>query len=260
MITATTSIKTEQQAQSVMLDALKNPPKSPVQAFQWLTKHVNFSSTFGKSISGLIPGVGQLIGPLTEIFSAFSSAPSLGELVLDGLKQLSTQITELKNELTSVIEKTAEIQTTRTVDFVLQGVDEIQHEVSAVQIMQSLSDESSLREIAAEKSKIYTEYLAEYSAMQSAAYAEIAAIVSKCENELTELYAALTLRFGDMGLDFFKYLESLTAQQPQAVAVSRSAPGEALAPVQAAPADKKTGFNWLYLSPLLLLFFTNKKK
>ena len=260
MITATTNINTEQQAQAAMLDTLRNPPKSPVQAFQWLTKNVNFSSAFGSSVAKLIPGVGQILGPLTDIFSAFSSAPSLGEIVLDGLNSLSTQIADLKNELTATIERTAEIQTARTVDFVLQGVDEIQREVSAIQVMQSMTAESLLQDVAAQKAKIYTEYLAQYGAMQSAAYAEIAAIVSKCENELTELYTALTLRFGDMGLDFFKYLESLTAQQPQAVAVSRSAPGEALAPVQAAPADKKTGFNWLYLSPLLLLLFTNKKK
>ena len=260
MITASTNIKTESQAQAAMLDTLKNPPKSPQQAFQWLTKNVNFSATFGKTIGGLIPGAGSIIGSLTDIFSAFSSAPSLGEIVLDGLNLLSSQISELKSELTSAIEKTAEIQTARTVDFVLQGVDEIQREVSAVQVFQFISDESALVELAYAKSEIYTQYLAEYSTMQAAAYAEIAAIVNKCENELTELYAALTLRFGDMGLDFFKYLESLTAQQPQAIAVSRSAQGEAVTPVQVAPTDNKTGFNWLYLSPLLLLLFTNKKK
>lgn len=260
MITASTNIKTESQAQAAMLDTLKNPPKSPQQAFQWLTKNVNFSATFGKTIGGLIPGAGSIIGSLTDIFSAFSSAPSLGEIVLDGLNSLSSQISELKSELTSAIEKTAEIQTARTVDFVLQGVDEIQREVSAVQVFQFISDESALVELAYAKSEIYTQYLAEYSTMQAAAYAEIAAIVNKCENELTELYAALTLRFGDMGLDFFKYLESLTAQQPQAIAVSRSAQGEAVTPVQVAPTDNKTGFNWLYLSPLLLLLFTNKKK
>ena len=260
MINAESKIKTASALQAAMVDTLKNPPKSELEAGLWLTKHVDFSATFGKTVSSLIPGIGSIFGALTDIFSVFSSPPSLGEMVLDGINSLSNQISELKNELTSVIEKTAEMQTIKTVDFVLQGVDEIQREVSAVQVMQSINEEARLRALALEKAQIYTQYLAEYSAMQSSAYAEIAAIVSKCENELTELYAALTLRFGDMGLDFFKYLESLTAQQPQAVTVSRSAPGEALAPVQAAPADKKTGFNWLYLSPLLLLFFTNKKK
>ena len=257
MITATTSIKTEQQAQGVMLDALKNPPKSPVQAFQWLTKNVNFSSAFGSSVAKLIPGVGQILGPLTDIFSAFSSAPSLGEMVLDGLNSLSTQIADLKNELTATIERTAEIQTARTVDFILQGVDEIQREVSAIQVMQSMTAESLLQDVAAQKAEIYTEYLAQYGAIQSAAYADISDIVNRCEAELTELYASLVLRFGEMGLDFFKYLESLTAAAPTPAVETRSAPGVAAPGVQS---EEKTGFNWLYLSPLLLLFLANKKK
>ena len=257
MITATTNIKTEQQAQAAMLDTLKNPPKSPVQAFQWLTKNVNFSSAFGSSVAKLIPGVGQILGPLTDIFSAFSSAPSLGEMVLDGLNSLSTQIADLKNELTATIERTAELQTARTVDFVLQGVDEIQREVSAIQVMQSMTAESLLQDIAAQKAEIYTEYLAQYGAMQSAAYAEISDIVNRCEAELTELYASLVLRFGEMGLDFFKYLESLTTAAPAPAVETRSAPSIAAPAVQI---EEKTGFNWIYLSPLLLLFLAKNKK
>ena len=136
MIEIKSNIKTDQEAQAVLFDTLRSPPKSPAQAFQWLAKNVNFSSAFGSSVAKLIPGVGQILGPLTDIFSAFSSAPSLGEMVLDGLNSLSTQIADLKNELTATIERTAEIQTARTVDFVLQGVDEIQREVSAIQVMQ----------------------------------------------------------------------------------------------------------------------------
>jgi hypothetical protein len=257
MITATTNIKTEQQAQAAMLDTLKNPPKSPIQAFQWLTKNVNFSSAFGSSVAKLIPGIGQILGPLTDIFSAFSSAPSLGEMVIDGLNSLSTQIADLKNELTGTIERTAEIQTARTVDFVLQGVDEIQREVSAIQVMQSVTAESLLQDVAAQKAEIYTEYLTQYGAMQSAAYAEISDIVNRCEAELTDLYASLVLRFGEMGLDFFKYLESLTAASPAPAIETRSAPGVVETAVQS---EEKTGFNWLYLSPLLLLFLAKKKK
>ena len=134
---------------------------------------MNFSAAFGKTIGGLIPGVGSVIGSLTDIFSAFSSAPSLGEIVLDGLKSLSGQISELKNELTLAIEKTAEIQTARTVDFVLEGVDEIQREASAIQVMQSMSDEAALKHVAGQKAQIYTEYLVELDDMQTKAYTDI---------------------------------------------------------------------------------------
>ena len=257
MIEIKSNIKTDQEAQAVLFDTLRSPPKSPAQAFQWLAKNVNFSSAFGSSIAKIIPGVAQLLGPLTEIFSAFSSAPSLGEMVMDGLNSLSTQISELGNELKSAIEKTAEIQTARTVDFVLQGVDEIQREVSAIQVMQSMTAESLLQDVAAQKAEIYTEYLAQYGAMQSAAYAEISDIVNRCEAELTELYASLVLRFGEMGLEFFKYLESLTVAAPAPAIETRSAPSVAAPAVQS---EEKTGFNWLYLSPLLLLFLANKKK
>jgi len=257
MITATANISTIPEAQSAMISTLKNPPKTPVEAFRWVTSYVNVSSVFGKTLSGLIPGVGSIIGSLTDIFSAFSSSPSLGEIVLDGLKSLSNQISELKNELTETIERTAEIQTARTVDFVLQGVDEIQREVSAIQVMQSMTAESLLQDVAAQKAEIYTEYLSQYGAMQSAAYTEISDIVNRCEAELTELYASLVLRFGEMGLDFFKYLESLTAATPAPAVETRSAPGVAAPAVQS---EEKTGFNWLYLSPLLLLFLAKKKK
>ena len=257
MITAATNIKTEQQAQAAMLDTLKNPPKSPVQAFQWLTKNVNFSSAFGSSVAKLIPGVGQILGPLTDIFSAFSSAPSLGEMVLDGLNSLSTQIADLKNELTATIERTAEIQTARTVDFVLQGVDEIQREVSAIQIMQSMTAESLLKDVAEQKAQVYTEYLYNINQMQLKAYADLKIIMDNCEIELQNLYDSLILRFGEMGLDFFKYLESLTTAAPTPAAETRSAPGVAAPTVQS---EEKTGFNWFYLSPLLLLFLANKKK
>lgn len=257
MIEIKSNIKTDQEAQAVLFDTLRSPPKSPAQAFQWLAKNVNFSSAFGSSVAKLIPGVGQILGPLTDIFGAFSSAPSLGEVVLDGLNSLSTQIADLKNELTATIERTAEIQTARTVDFVLQGVDEIQREVSAIQVMQSMTAESLLQDVAAQKAEIYTEYLAQYGAMQSAAYAEISDIVNRCEAELTELYASLVLRFGEMGLEFFKYLESLTVAAPAPAIETRSAPSVAAPAVQS---EEKTGFNWLYLSPLLLLFLAKKKK
>lgn len=240
-----------------MVATLKNPPKSPVEAFKWVTSYVNVSSIFGKTIGGLIPGIGSIIGSLTDIFSSFSSAPSLGEIVLDGLKSLSNQINDVKNELTATIERTAEIQTARTVDFVLQGVDEIQREVSAIQVMQSMTAESLLQDVAAQKAEIYTEYLAQYGAMQSAAYAEISDIVNRCEAELTELYASLVLRFGEMGLEFFKYLESLTVAAPAPAIETRSAPSVAAPAVQS---EEKTEFNWLYLSPLLFLFLAKKKK
>lgn len=241
-----------------MVATLKNPPKTPVEAFKWVASYVNVSSVFGKTIGGLIPGVGSIIGSLTDIFSAFSSAPSLGEIVLDGLKALSSQINDLKNELTATIEKTAEIQTARTVDFVLQGVDEIQQEVSAVQIMQTIAEQTSLQELAASKMEVYTQYLQTLEALQKQAYTDIKAIIDNCESELRALYESLVLRFGSLGIDFFKYLEGLTAQQPQQT--SRSAPGIQATPEVTQEKKQNSEFNPLILSPLLLLLFMKRKK
>lgn len=258
MIVATTSIKNDSQAQAAMLDTLKNPPKTPQQAFLWLSKNVSLSANFGKTIGGLIPGAQSIIGSLADIFNAFSSAPSLGDMVLDGLSSLSGQISELQSELTATIEKTAEIQTARTVDFVLQGVDEIQQEVSAVQIMQTIAEQTSLQELAASKMAVYTQYLQALEVMQKQAYTDIKAIIDNCESELRALYESLVLRFGSLGIDFFKYLEGLTAQQPQQT--SRSAPVIQEAPGQTQGDQKTGGFNPLLLSPLLLLFFMKRKK
>jgi len=258
MITASTSIKTEQQAQAAMLDTLKNPPKNPVQAFQWLTKNVNLSAAFGKTISGLVPGIGSVVGALGDIFGAFGSAPSLGEIVLDGLSALLTQIADLKNELTATIEKTAEIQTQKTVDYVLRGVDEIQQEVSALQIMQSMTTETALQQVAIEKNAAYTEYLAKYEAMQTAVYSEVSATINQVQSELQAIYDAIVLRFGAMGFDLYAFFQAKTQQPSAPVVEIRSV---SLEPIQKTPTEpERTGFNWLYLSPLVLLFFMNKKK
>lgn len=258
MIEVSTNINTIPEAQTALVSMLKKPPQNAGEAFKWMVSHFNISGDLAKSVSGLIPGFGSIVGSLTDIFSAFSSAPSLGEVVLDGLRQLSSQITELKSELTKTIEKTAEIQTQKTVDYVLQGVDEIQQEVSAVQIMQSISDEASLQELAMQKNDIYTQYLADYSALQQAAYSEISDIINKCEQELNGLYAQIVARFGVIGIDFFKYLQALTQKiDESAQASTRSAPAVA-SPVN--ENTEKTGFNPLLLAPLLLLLFAKKKK
>ena len=93
--------------------------------------------------------------------------------------------------------------------------------------------------------------------MQLKAYADLKIIMDNCEIELQNLYDSLILRFGEMGLDFFKYLESLTVAAPASAVETRSAPGVEAPAVQS---EEKTGFNWLYLSPLLLLFLAKKKK
>lgn len=258
MVTVSTNIENRQQAQAVMVDVIKNPLKSPAQAVQWLTKNVNLSAAFGKTIGGLIPGAGSIIGSLTDIFSAFSSAPSLGEIVTDGLNSLSMQISDLKNELTLTIEKTAEMQIAKTVDYVLQGVDEIQQEVSAAQIMQDIADTQSLQAVAEQKLQIYSEYLSEYQAMQESAYRELSNIIKQCEIDLQALYNSINARFSEMGFDLFSFFKSMTAQ-PSAPG-SRSAPPAMIADGQPDNKPKaETGFNWLYLSPLLLLLFNKKK-
>lgn len=229
-----------------------------MDAFKWLTKNVNFSATFGKTIGGLIPGAGTIIGSLTDIFSAFSGAPSLGEMVMDGLNALSTQISELKSELTSVIEKTAEIQTARTVDFVLQGVDEIQQEVSAMQIMRSVSEQTALQELAIKKTEVYTQFLTDMEKINKSAYSDLKTIIDNCEADLQKLYNDILARFGVLGFEFFKYIEGLTAQASQKT--SRNAPGIQETPGAAQEKKQSEGFNPLLLSPLLLLLFKKSKK
>lgn len=258
MIEVSTNINTIPEAQTALVSMLKKPPQNAGEAFKWMVSHFNISGDLAKSVSGLIPGFGSIVGSLTDIFSAFSSAPSLGEVVLDGLRQLSSQITELKSELTKTIEKTAEIQTQKTVDYVLQGVDEIQQEVSAVQIMQSMTNEALIQQLAIEKNQAYTEYLAEYEKIQSAAYRELSDIINQVQADLETLYNAIVLRFGELGFDLFGFIKKLTEapQAENAAPVQRSMPTP-----QAQPkADEKHPFNWLYLSPLLLLLFANKKK
>ena len=260
MITATTNISSIPKAQAAMIATLKNPPKTPVDAFKWVSSYVNISSDLGKTISGLFPGAGSIIGSLTDIFSAFSSGPTLGQMVMDGLKSLSNQINDLKSELTSTIEKSAEIQTAKTVDYVLQGVDELQRQASAAQVMQNMIAEQELKQLAIKKNDLYTEYLSQYNDMQEKVYAEITEIINSCQLELENLYKSIIDRFGSIGFDLFKYFQMLTSKSANLAPVQRTVSVIDKPTQVAAEPSKESGFNPLLLSPLLLLLFMKKKK
>lgn len=258
MITATAKISTEKEIQSAMIDTLKNPPKTPMESFLWMSKYVNLSSDFGKTVIGLIPGAGSIIGSLMDIFSAFSSGPSLGEVVLDGLNSLSNQIAELQKELTSTIEKTANIQTEKTVNFVLQGIDEMQQEVSASQVMQALIEQDTLEKAAKIKIDAYSEFLQNMDLEQKKIYADINSVIDRCQKELNDLYESIKAKFGSMGFDLFGYFQQLSSDT--ITGTQKSTPIVRNAVITENKTSTESGFNLLYLSPLLLLLFMKKKK
>lgn len=258
MVNITSNVKTNEEAQKVVIDYAKNPPKTPEQAFQWLAKTVNITAVFGDTVSKFIPGAGTIVGALTDIFDVFSSPPSLGQVVLNGLAQLSTQISNIKSEILSAIEKTAELQTKKTIKYTLEGVEEIQKEVSAIQIMQSVINESILSDVSIEKSNLYANYLIKYDEMQSAAYAELSEIINNVQKDLTLMYNKIINQLGLLGFDLYAILELKTNKPMNAQIQDRKLTTNS----DAKAYDKSEGFafNPVYLSPLLLLLFTNNKK
>ena len=257
MVEVSLNIKTGEQARAELVNLIKTPPKTPLDAALWLTKNISMSANLGKAIFGSVPGVGSIIGALTDIFSVFEEPPSLGSIVMDGLKSISTQMQNISIELNSTIQKTAEIQTQRVSDFTLQIATAGQMEVSAMQIMQSISDETGLKELAIQKNAIQAAYLAEYEALQKTAYSEIENIINANQADLKKLYDSIMLRFGSMGLEFYDFLKSETTKPTQATQSRAVSPG---ATQQADATEPATGFNWLYLTPLALLLFMDKKK
>ncbi len=255
-VQVTTDITDEKKALAVLGEAVRNPPREPMDMLKFAAKHFNVSGSITDLVSKYLPNFAGLLpiaGQIFEMFSGFSG-PSIGQITLDAIQQVSEQlaagIADLKNSM--------RIESDRAIDIINQASVQISQEESATRIINSIQEALILAENDAQKEKIFQEYsqaisdartqfmdemqstIADSQARVNAAYLQIQKILAGLSLQmLTDLYNQLTAP-----------QDSATRAEPSAQAVARPVASDA------SPAD----FPWALLFIAGGAFYVLSKK
>lgn len=264
-VTANPKIKDLQSGAMELKSFIQNPPKTPYDAMKF------FISTGGlgvavKGLSG-IPGIGAL-SSILSLVDVFSGGPSIGELTLDAIGQVSEQIAAGVKQLTQEIQTQTEAARTATIDAVLSGVDEVAREQSAVGVIQALTASTILTDEAAAFSDIRAASIASLEETRGAILDELKSKADAIAKEIDGLYNEYVLQIAQILAELAPYLleafnatlNQLTAPAlvPDAVAVPRSVNAEGVTAPKAEQTEQSLTI------PLIgagfLLFFLMRKK
>lgn len=208
-VQVTTDITDEKKAIAVLGEAVRNPPKEPMDVLKFAVKHFSVSGSITDLVSKYLPNFSGLLpiaGQIFEMFSGFSG-PSIGQITLDAIQQVSEQlaagIEDLKNQM--------RLESDRAIDIINQASAQVSQEESATRIIASIQEALILAENDAQKEKIFQEYaqaitdaraqfmdemqatITESQARVNAAYLQIQKILASLSLQmLTDLYNQLT--------------------------------------------------------------------
>lgn len=253
-----TNIQTREQAQAAMSDFLRNPPVNPQRAIEWLSKNFTVGGSVSSALAFAAPAIGTFMPMLSGIFEMFSSGPSIGEVTLSAIGQLGAQIQNLAIELTNTIQRTAELERQKTVDFVLSGVDEISRQESAALQMIDMVKLEQVQLEAIKKNEIYTDYVSQSMQMRQEVLENIQSRINSVRQQINQQYDTISSSLAMLGIDLTKLsLDMLKCQEQkqQLTATSRSAPG-------APETQQKSAVPIAIFATVglgLLLLFTDKK-
>lgn len=182
-LTITPKIQTVDQAAKFTADFVNNPPQTPLDVVRVAASAFDASGVVGQGLALAFPLVGSVLPALTGIFSLFGgSGPSIGEITLTAIAQVSEQIQKGFEDVKETLSKVAEIQATRTIDTVLSGVTELAREQSAVEVYKTFTASAILDQVETQKAAIFAEYTETLNAQRAAWVADI-------EKALTEARA-----------------------------------------------------------------------
>jgi len=245
-VTASPKITDLKTASSEISAFIKSPPQNPVQAVQWMAKTFGLDGAIS-NVASLVPGLNMALPILSTVFDFFSNGPTFETIALDALKNLSTQMAaqfeSLKNALSSKIDES----TTKTIETVLAGVDEVARQQSAVSVFSTAAQQEILANATAEKKEIYERFTANLEELKQQT---IAALASDIETLTAQVEAAYQKYLVDIVNMIAAYLPDLLAKlnallnqdEPQAVPVSRSV---AAAPVEQKQTGEFNALPWL---------------
>lgn len=176
-------ITTINEAAKFTNDFVRNPPQTPLEVVRVAASAFDADGVVSQGLGFAFPLVGSVLPALTGIFSLFGgSGPSIGEITLTAIAQVSEQIQKGFEDVKETLSKVAEIQATRTIDTVLSGVTELAREQSAVDVYKTFTASAILDQVETQKAAIFAEYTETLNAQRAAWVADI-------EKALTEARA-----------------------------------------------------------------------
>jgi len=165
----TTKIQTIDEAAKFTADFVSNPPTTPAQIVQVAATAFDASGVVSQGLGFAFPLVSSVLPAIAGIFSMFGGGgPSIGEITLTAIAQVSEQISKGFAAVTDTLTKVAEQQAQRTIDTVLSGVTEIAKEQSAVEVYKTFSASAILDNVERQKAEIFATYTETLNQQRSA--------------------------------------------------------------------------------------------
>lgn len=185
----TPKIQTVDQAAKFTADFVNNPPQTPLDVVRVAASAFDASGVVGQGLALAFPLVGSVLPALTGIFSLFGgSGPSIGEITLTAIAQVSEQIQKGLQAVTDTLSKVTELQAQRTIDTVLSGVTELAREQSAVEVYKTFSASAILDQVETQKAEIFAEYTETLNAQRAAWVADIQKALSEAQAKTAAQY------------------------------------------------------------------------
>ena len=185
----TPKIQTVDQAAKFTADFVNNPPQTPLDVVRVAASAFDASGVVGQGLALAFPLVGSVLPALTGIFSLFGgSGPSIGEITLTAIAQVSEQIQKGLQAVTDTLSKVTELQAQRTIDTVLSGVTELAREQSAVEVYKTFSASAILDQVEAQKAEIFANYTETLNAQRAAWVADIQKALSEAQAKTAAQY------------------------------------------------------------------------
>ena len=182
-------ITTVNEAAKFTNDFVRNPPQTPLEVVRVAASAFDALGVVGQGLALAFPLVGSVLPALTGIFSLFGgSGPSIGEITLTAIAQVSEQIQKGFQAVTDTLSKVTELQAQRTIDTVLSGVTELAREQSAVEVYKTFSASAILDQVEAQKAEIFAEYTETLNAQRAAWVADIQKALSEAQAKTAAQY------------------------------------------------------------------------
>lgn len=193
-ITLTPKIQTVEAAAAEIKDFARNPPQTPGEAVYRFANMVGVSGSVSAALNMVVPFAGPAITMLSDLFLGLGSGPSMGEITLKAIGELSRQLSDVARILDERISAKVTEQAQRTIDVVLSGVDEIAREQSAVSVFRELNRMSVQEALRAEREQIYNTYLQQLNQLREQKLLEITTALEAARAKVQAQYDAAMAR------------------------------------------------------------------
>ena len=264
-VEVTTKIKTQEQARAAMLDTIKNPPSTPIGVVSWLGKNLDVSGALGSTglgsvIATAFPLVGGALSMLSGVLDMFSTGPSIGQVTLDAIKGISSQIEALGKELTDTIQKVGEAQSLKTTEMVLSGVDDVARQMSATSQIIDMIKSNQIQEFEKLRESTYAEFLASQVEYRTATLANLQAMISDAQAKIENAYAEIIKQLAVFGFDLLPMLyDALKPANEPPTPRAITSPTLPATPAENIASKSDNGLIWLMLAGGVGAFFIISK-